>query len=368
VALSPLLRPATFEELPGWRDDDKSAAFAAFRRSALHVPSKPYRTGSLGIDFDAFAEAYAAARAVAIAGPVDSQAFFEAHFTPVHVEPGTGGQGFVTGFYEPQAEASPVRTERFTVPLLARPADLVDVGDANRPDGFDPYLAFGRLTPSGIVEYFDRSAIECGALSGNGLEIAWLEDKVDVFFIHVQGAARLGMTDGTQRRITYAAKSGHRFTGPGLILVELGEIREAEVTMQLIRGWLHRHPDRIDEILRQNRSYIFFRDAPVDDPALGPVAAAKVPLTPGRSIAVDRLLHTFGTPFFIDAPSLKAFDGSPFRRLMVAQDTGSAITGPARGDLFAGSGEAAGAIAGVVRNAADFYALVPRRLAARQPG
>jgi membrane-bound lytic murein transglycosylase A len=368
VALSPLFRPVRFDELPGWRDDDKSRAFAAFRRSALHVPSKAYRTGALGIDFDAFGEAYAAARSAAPAGPADAHAFFETHFTPVRIDPETGGRGFVTGFYEPEADASPVRTERFTVPLLARPADLVDIDDTNRPPGFDPYPAFGRRTQTGLAEYFDRSAIERGALSGKGLEIAWLADKVDAFFIHVQGAARLAMTDGTRRRVTYAAKSGHRFTGPGRVLVELGEIPPAEVTMQSIRAWLHEHPARIDDILRQNRSYIFFRDAPVDDAALGPIAAAKVPLTPGRSIAVDRMLHTFGTPFFIDAPSLRAFDGHPFRRLMIAQDTGSAITGPARGDLFAGSGEAAGAIAGIVRDAADFHALVPRRLAARLAG
>ena len=184
------------------------------------------------------------------------------------------------------------------MPLLSRPADLVDIDDANRPAGFDPYLAFGRRTPTGLVEYFDRAAIEQGALAGKGLEIAWLADKVDAFFIHVQGAARLNMTDGTQRRVTYAAKTGHRFTGPGRMLAELGEIPLEEVTMQSIRAWLHEHPARIDEILWQNRSYIFFREAPVDDPALGPIAAAKVPLTPGRSIAVDRLLHTFGTPFY----------------------------------------------------------------------
>ena len=132
---------------------------------------------------------------------------------------------------------------------------------------------------------------------------------MDVFFIHVQGAARLDMTDGTTSRVTYAAKSGQRFTGAGRILAELGEIPLEQVTMQSIRAWFNANPDRIDEILRQNRSYIFFREAPVDDPALGPIAAAKVPLTPGRSMAVDRLLHTFGTPFFIDAPSLTAFGG-----------------------------------------------------------
>ena len=229
----------------------------------------------------------------------------------MRLESEAGGQGFVTGFYEPEAEASPVRTERFAVPLLSRPADLVDVDDENRPAGLDPYLAFGRTTKAGIVEYFDRPAIEQGALAGQGLEMAWLEDKVDAFFIHVQGAARLKMTDGTLRRITYAAKSGQRFTGPGRVLADLGEIPLAEVTMQSIRRWLRDHPGRVDEILWQNRSFIFFRDAAVDDAALGPIAAAKVPLTPGRSIAVDRLLHTFGTPFYIDAPSLTAFGGKP---------------------------------------------------------
>ncbi len=204
--------------------------------------------------------------------------------------------------------------------------------------------------------------IERGAIEGKDLEIAWVADKVDAFFVHVQGAARLKMTDGRLCRVTYAAKSGQRFTGPGKVLSENGEIPLEKVTMQSIRAWFKAHPDRVDEILWQNRSYIFFREAAVDDAGLGPIAAAKVPLTAGRSIAVDRLLHTFGTPFYIDAPSLTAFDAKPFRRLMIAQDTGSAITGPARGDLFAGSGDAAGEIAGVVRNAAEFYALLPRGL------
>jgi membrane-bound lytic murein transglycosylase A len=285
--------------------------------------------------------------------------FFERFFVPALIG---AEQGLVTGFYEPQVEASPVRTDTFQVPLLSRPADLVDIDDGNRPQGMDPYLAFARATPDGLVEYFGRESIERGALAGMGLEIAWLADKVDAFFIHVQGAARLTMTDGRLIRVTYAAKSGQRFTGPGGILARMGEIPLEKVTMQSIRAWFKAHPDRVDEVLWQNRSYIFFREATVDDPALGPIAAAKVPLTPGRSIAVDRLLHTFGTPFYIDAPSLTAFGGEKFRRLMIAQDTGSAITGPARGDLFAGSGDAAGEIAGVVRNPADFYALLPRGL------
>ncbi|TPK63055.1 transglycosylase [Mesorhizobium sp. B2-4-19] len=362
MSLSPLFIEKSFDDLPGWGDDDPVPAFEAFRRSAFHAPVKPYRSGALGVDFGAFAAAYAQARAAAPANRTEARTFFERHFVPMQVR-AESGAGLVTGFYEPQVEASPVRTERFVVPLLSRPADLVDVDDANRPDGMDPYLAFARRTADGLAEYFDRGAIERGALERQGLEIAWLADKVDAFFIHVQGAARLAMTDGRLRRITYAAKSGQRFTGPGKVLSELSEIPLAEVTMQSIRAWFKAHPQRIDEILRRNRSYIFFREAEVEDAALGPIAAAKVPLTPGRSVAVDRLLHTFGTPFYIVAPTLTAFDARPFRRLMIAQDTGSAITGPARGDLFAGSGDAAGEIAGVVRNAADFYALVPRALA-----
>jgi membrane-bound lytic murein transglycosylase A len=362
MALSPLLRPVSFADLPGWGEDDQRGAFAAFRRSAFHVVDKPYRTGALGIDSAAFGEAYEEARTVAEPNRSGARAFFERFFVPARVTNPDGAPGLVTGFYEPEAEASPARTEKFIVPLLSRPLDLVDIDEKNRSAGMDPYLAFGRATPDGPAEYFDRGAIERGALVGRNLEIAWLADRVGAFFIHVQGAARLNMTDGRRIRVTYAAKSGQRFTGPGKVLAELGEIPLEKVTMQSIRAWFHTHPERIDEILWRNRSYIFFREAPVDDPALGPVAAAKVPLTPGRSVAVDRLLHTFGTPFYIDAPTLTAFGGDGFRRLMIAQDTGSAIVGAARGDLFAGSGDAAGEIAGVVRNKADFYALVPRVL------
>ncbi|MGN6448886.1 MAG: MltA domain-containing protein, partial [Brucella intermedia] len=192
--------------------------------------------------------------------------------------------------------------------------------------------------------------------------IAFVADRVDVFFAHVQGAARLKLRDGQVLRITYAAKTGHPFTGIGRILVADGEIPASEISMQAIRRWLAEHPDRADDLIWRNRSYIFFREAPVDDPDAGPVAAAKVPLTAGRSLAVDRLLHTFGTPIHVSAPTVTVFDGEPFARLMIAQDTGTAIVGPARGDLFAGSGEAAGEIAGGVKNDAEFYALVPRTL------
>lgn len=336
-----------------------AGAFAAFRLSAIHSGMKRYRSGALGLDAADFEPAFEAARASLTLDDAGARRFFETWFAPFHVLPDDRPAGFVTGFYEPEADASPVRTTRYCFPILSRPHDLVEVDDLNRPDGMDPYLAFGRKTDGGIVEFFDRPAIEQGALAGRGLEIAWLEDPVDVFFIHVQGAARLRMPDG-MRRITYAAKSGQRFMGPGHVLADLGEIPREKVTMQSIRAWFRAHPDRVDEILWRNRSFIFFREAAVEDTALGPIAAAKVPLTPGRSIAVDRLLHTFGTPFFVHAPKLAAFGSAPFARLMIAQDTGSAIVGAARGDLFAGSGDAPGEIAGVIRHDADFFALVPR--------
>lgn len=360
--------PVPFTEIPDWPQDDHAAAFGAFRLCAGHAARKPYRTGSLGVAFDAFRPAYAEALSHAAITAAQARDFFERHFRAAIVLPGDGAaSGLVTGFFEPVVEASPVRTARFTVPLLSRPSDLADVDDGNRPAGMDPYLAFARTTPSGLVEYHDREAIDRGALSGQCLEIAWLADPVDAYFIHVQGAARLAMPDGTVRRISYAAKSGQRFTGAGRVLAELDEIPLEKVTMQSIRAWFRENPARVNEILWRNRSYIFFREAPVDDAALGPVAAAKVPLTPGRSIAVDRLLHTFGTPFFIDAPTVKAFDGKPFSRLMIAQDTGSAILGPARGDLFAGSGDAAGEIAGVIRHPATFHALLPLPLVEGAP-
>lgn len=339
----------SFDDIANWRRDDHRAAFEAFRRSAFRNLEKPSKTGAFGISAGDLEPAFATARN----GVDDARAFFERHFRPARIV----ADGFVTGFYEPVVEASPVRTQRFRYPILSRPADLVDIDAENRPVDWDAGIAFGRQTAEGIVPFFDRGEIERGALDGRGLEIAWLGDKVDLFFIHVQGAARLMMTDGSERRVTYAAKSGHSFSGPGKILAERGEIPRKDVTMQSIRAWFAANPARIDEVLWQNRSYIFFKDAPVDDPALGPIAAAKVPLTAGRSLAVDRRLHTFATPFFVEAPQME------FARLMIAQDTGSAIIGPARGDIFCGSGDEAGEIAGVIKHRANFILLLPERLA-----
>jgi len=362
MVLPSLLRRSGFEDLEGWASDAVVDAWPAFVRSARHAAARPYKTGSFGVEASALARTLDGLDDRSILDAASARRFFEQHFVPCMVE-APDEPGFVTGFYEPVVEASPVRTERFTVPLFGIPDDLVKIDDANRPSGLDPYLAFGRDSPEGIVEYPDRAAIENGAIDGRASALAWLADPVDAFFIHVQGAARLLFPDASELAVTYAAKSGQRFTGPGHVLAGLGEIPREQVTMQSIRAWFRANPHRTDEILYHNRSYIFFRAAPVEERDLGPIAAAKVQLTPGRSLAVDRLHHTFGTPVFVQAPGLTAVDGRPFARLMIAQDTGSAIVGPSRGDIFTGSGDAAGKIAGVIRSPATFHVLVPRVLA-----
>ncbi|MGH6808858.1 MAG: murein transglycosylase A [Ensifer adhaerens] len=360
------LEPVTFSDLPGWQDDDPTAVIEALRRCHHHVSTaKPYRTGSLGISVNDLMPAFSAASAD-VADAAAARAFFEQQFVAFRIRPETGKTGFVTAFYEPEIEVQAKPDDIFRYPIYRRPIDLVDVDDTNRPTDMDPYFAFGRLHDGVVGEYPDRRAIEQGFLAGRGLEIAYARSKVDVFFVHVQGAARLVYPDGSRRRITYAAKTGHYFSPIGKLLIDRGEIDASTVSMMSIRGWLAANPDQIDEVLWHNRSFIFFREAEVEDERLGPVAAAKVSLEPGRSLAVDRLIHTFGVPFFISSESLTRLDaGRPFRRLMLALDTGSAIVGPARGDIFTGSGDRAGELAGAVRNEADFYIFVPRAAAAR---
>jgi len=362
-----VFRPVGFDALPGWTEDDPTALFAALHACREHILNvKPYRTGESGLSSEDLMPLLDAAENLHPATAADARAFFEAECRAFRVELKDGARGFVTAFYEPDVEVSAEPGETYRYPFYRRPDDLIDLDDTNRPADFDKSYAFGRKTGSGITAYPDRRAIDQGFLEGRGLEIAWAKSKVDVFFAHVQGAARLRFADGSLKRITFAAKAGHPFSAIGRLLVDRGEIPMAEISMQTIRAWLAAHPDEVDELLWQNRSYIFFREVEVGDRRLGPVAAAKVPLIPGRSLAVDRRIHSFGYPFFIHAPGLTRLDqGRPFARLMLALETGSAIVGPARGDIFTGSGDGAGELAGAVRDAADFYILVPKQAASR---
>jgi membrane-bound lytic murein transglycosylase A len=284
----------------------------------------PPKSRSLGTDAVALAALLAQSADVPAAG---ARVFFEAAFQPFALNT----QGFFTGFYEPEVAGSLTQTAEFRVPLHRPPQDL--------------------------PERRDRAAVMSGALDGQGLELVWLRDAVDAFFIHIQGAARIVLTNGRTMRVTYATKSGHPYTAIGRVLIDKGALTRETADMAGIRAWLAAHPDEMPAILAANRSYIYFREAPVEAADLGPIAAAKVPLTASRSLAVDKSIHAFHTPVWVET-SLPS--GAPFRRLLVAQDTGSAIIGPARGDIFFGSGDAAGAIAGAMRASGRFVVLLPR--------
>ena len=373
------LVPLRFADLPGWAADDHAAALAAFARSceAMQVRGAPRG----GPTRDALAPALLDACRVVPANASEDAArgFFEHRFVPHRVLPegaeAEARAGFATAYFEPVVPGSRTRTSRFSAPLLRRPSDLVklDAPEAGALEGFE----WARRTPGGLVPYPDRAAIDGGAIdetiAAEGLAIAWL-DPVDAFYVHIQGSARIALDeDGVDDiRVTFAAKSGHPYTAIGRVLVRSGALPLAEADMAGIRAWLGAHPDRVDEVLHANRSYIFFAVSQDLDPALGPVGAEGVPLTPGRSIAVDRHVHAFGLPVWIDTVLDGADNGRErsasgggggevWRRLTVAQDTGSAILGPARADLFLGTGPEAGRRAGPVAGAADFVLLLPRR-------
>ncbi len=332
----PALNAIPFDALVGWSADDLGSAFAVFRRGAAVLADHPPKARALGVDVSALTDALNAAAALPADVTADAaRAFFEATFRPLEVS----AEGFFTGYYEPEVAGSLTPDARFHVPLYRAPDDLTEV-----PPGAEP-------------AYADRGEIMAGALAGRGLELAYLASAIDAFFVHVQGACRVKLPDGRVMRITYSGKTGHAYTPIGRVLIDTGALAPGNVTMQTIRAWLAAHPDEAPAVMAKNRSYIFFREADATDPDLGPIAAAKVPLTAGRSLAVDRLLWSFHVPVWIETTLP---DGTPFRRLMVAQDTGSAIVGPTRGDLFFGSGDAAGEIAGAMRAPGRFVVFAPR--------
>jgi membrane-bound lytic murein transglycosylase A len=351
------LTPLAFGDLHGWADDDHAAAFAAFRSGAAVIAENPPKTRALGVDGAAITAILAQAAALPTRlSAEEARAFFEASFAPFEIGP-PAGAGFFTGYYEPEVAGSLVPTPEFAVPLYRVPDDLVEIapGEATK---LDPSFRFAHKIPRGYSEYADRAAIVGGALAGRNLELVYLRDAIEAFFIHVQGAARIVLPDGRTMRVTYAAKSGHPYTPIGRIIADRAGLPRETVTMQTIRTWLADHPAEAPEVMAQNRSFIFFREAPVADASLGPIAAAKVPLVAGRSLAVDRLQHAFHSPVWIET-SLPS--GDAYRRLMVAHDAGSAIVGPARGDIFFGSGDQAGAVAGAMRASGRFVVLMPQQ-------
>nr|WP_246736310.1 MltA domain-containing protein [Enterovirga sp. DB1703] len=354
------LKPVVFRDLPAWREDDQTAAFRAFARScsAIVEDAPALRTASSMLD--GLAEACRAAVAMPEPDISAARTFFESRFTPYEVSAGTG-RGFLTGYYEPEFPGSLKPTADFPVPLLARPDDLVTLEPGDVVPGAPPGLAAARRTDSGLEPYPDRSAIEDGAISDRTRPVAFVRDAVDAFIIQVQGSARLKLPDGRAVRLAYAGKNGLPYTSVARLLVQKLGIPAAEMTADALTGWLRRHPDQARDLLRQNRSYVFFRIADELDPAEGPIGAAGVPVTAGRTIAIDRSLWGYGLPVWLEGDLPEPGGGSrPLRRLTIAQDTGSAIVGPARADLFFGSGADAGLRAGLLRNEVRFVVLWPK--------
>jgi membrane-bound lytic murein transglycosylase A len=356
------LEPVGWSDLNGWSGDDHASAFAAFQASCRPIvrsktsDERPVRAALEGV----------CARAIKTGtlGGAAAREFFENNFLPIRIRKLGDAAGFLTGYYEPIVDGSRFPTREFTVPLYRRPPDLIAAG-ATQPGGPFPNggRAFRRGADGELAPYYDRGEIEDGALDGQHLEICWLRSATDALFIQIQGSARIRLEDGTMLRINYDAHNGYPYVPVGRVLIERNIIPREEMSMHRIREWMQAHPDEAKDVRRQNRSVVFFRIVGLteDGEALG---AQGIPLSAGRSIAVDKALHVYGTPFFIaaDLPIASVQAATPFRRTMIAQDTGSAIVGPARADLYFGAGDEAGLVAGRVRQPGQFAMLLPRDL------
>ncbi len=328
----------TFDDLDGWEGDDHAAGLATFVRScpkALEIFGASVVLGRICAD----------AKVVSKAG---ARLFIEDRFVPILRT--RGGEGLFTAYYEPELVASRTRTDVYTHPIYAKPDDLLR----------DPTGAAARSLPNGAFgPYFTRREIMDGALDGRELELFWFEDPVEVAYLQIQGSGRLRLTDGTTTRVGFADKNGHEWISVAKIAAERGAMDINQASQENISAWVRANPEEGREVLAGNPSFVFFRELDLD-PELGPLGAIEVPLTPFRSIAVDREFYGLGSALMwleTDSPLGK------LRRLMVAQDTGSAIVGPQRGDVFFGSGPEAGVAAGKMKSPGRMVLLVPVEVA-----
>jgi membrane-bound lytic murein transglycosylase A len=341
------LTPIDFTEIDGWREDDQSGALRALLRSCCAAGTAAASPCAFAIKLGE-----AASRGAA-------RAFFETHYTPHRIE-SPGEPGLVTGYYEPQVFGARARGGRFQVPVHGRPDDLVPLTPDLERARFNDRLTSMRRSEDGLMPYYTRADIDGGALSARGLELLYLDDAVELFFMQVQGSGLVSLREGGSVRLTYAGKNGHPYTSIGKLLVERGELASGAASMQAVKRWLHADLARGQRLMAENASYVFFRELGVDEGRDGPLGAEGVALTAGRSLAVDAVTHALGTPIYVMAPGLVTPEGTPFRRLMIGQDVGSAIRGPERGDIFWGCGAAAGAIGGGTLAAARFIVLLPK--------
>lgn len=343
------LRPASFADIPGWQDDAPGEVLPAMLRSCDRLSKLPLDK-SVGADGSGGTVAdwhtpCSAARRLSVNDHSTVRTFFEAMFTPFLVTSGGKADGLFTGYFEPELAGSRVRTERYNVPLLGKPRDLVVRDGANG----EPQV--GRVVGGRFEPYPTRAEIEAGVLGSVGVPVAWVADAVDAHILHIQGSGRIRLEDGTTLRLAVAGTNGHKFVGIGKILREYGVVEDT--SMPTVRAWLKANPEQGRTFMAQNPRYVFYR--PIGGE--GPVGTEGVPLTPERSLAVDPKFVPLGVPLFLDTvePS-----GKPLRRLVMAQDTGSAIKGVVRGDFFWGPGEAAFEKAGRMKSAGRYWILLPK--------
>ncbi len=348
------VKPVAFSSIPGWVRDDHARAFAAFLKSCQ----------KMGYGRDRLARACRKAKRLPRnLSNAQARSFFENYFIPHKVY--SGRRGLLTGYYEPELYGSRVRTARFNVPIYRRPDDLVGLHEpgirrAARRAGLPRKLTYARRTKNGLEAYMTREEIERGGLRGRRLEMLWLEDPVDVFFLHIQGSGRIILRDGSRIRIGFDGKNGYDYSSVGRALVRSGQIPRNKVSLKSVKAWLRAHPRAGREAMWKNKSFIFFRELENHASTSGPIGAQGISLIGGRSLAVDRSHYRLGLPIFLSVPNLRKDGQRNLRRLMIAQDTGTAIKGAKRGDIFWGSGDKAGRVAGRTYHNGDFYVLLPR--------
>lgn len=358
------LAPLSFEAIPGFAADDLDAAFAVFRRSAERLAElRPEQRRAAPPPAGLVLAARAALKSGG--GRCGGAAFFRKWFRPHRVP----RKGFVTAYYEPEVEARRAPEPGFGTPALSRPSDLVTLDAPLRISDRDAVTSARRLPDGSLLPYPTRREIEEEGAAAGSAPLAYLRDSVELFLIQVQGSARLRLPDGSTLALTYDGRNGWPYTSIGRLMIERGIVAEGEMSLERLKATLRGMGLGSDQpgrrLMQENRSYIFFRLDDSEDRRLGPVGGEGVTLTPLRSVAVDRSIWSYGLPFWIAARiPWEGVTETRFERLMIAQDTGSAILGDARADLFFGAGAQAGSLAGRVRHEADFVVFLPKEEAA----
>lgn len=358
------LEPVAFDTLPGLKSSGLLETWRVFRRSCLALAE---RAGPLRAALP-LPEHWRPAFETTAHGAEprtdrDALEYFRERFDAFEIGP-EGAPAFFTGYYEPDVEGRLVKCDGFEEALLARPPDLVSFHTSAAPLG--PGVSAGRYDRTGrLVAYSTRAEIENGAIDSLASPVVWVRDGIEAFMIHVQGSARIRLQDGSLARLTYAGRNGRPYTSIGAILIRDDQIASNAMSLNALKGWIRAHGQKQGEkgrlLMQRNESFIFFRINMKLGASDGPIGAQSVPLTPLRSIAVDRSLWPYGLPYWLAARlPWRSPRRTPFETMAIGQDTGSAIVGPSRADIFFGSGDQAGARAGDIRDRGAMFVLLPK--------